>query len=117
MKIQFENGNISSFPKQICIFEHEGKKIHCNVDMMIEEYKKKKQMRLKVDEIYKYISKVDAEYAVNTTNNNPIIVVKFVDNTYEILDGNHRLYRAFSEEKEEIEAYVLNENDLKRYII
>lgn len=75
MNIEFENGFITSFPNQICTFEHKGKKLHCNVDRMIEEYKKKKPAMLKVD-----------------------------DNTYEILDGNHRLYRAFSEGKEKIEA-------------
>lgn len=117
MNIEFESVFITSFPNQICTFEHKGKKLHCNVDRMIEEYKKEKPGVLEVDEIYRYISKIDAEYAVSTTNNNPIIVVKFDDNTYEILDGNHRLYRAFSEGKEKIEAYVLDENDLKRYII
>ena len=41
MNIEFENGFITSFPNQICTFEHKGKKLHCNVDRMIEEYKKR----------------------------------------------------------------------------
>lgn len=38
-----EDGTFLFPPNQLVICEHNGKKVHCNVDLLIEDYKKNKQ--------------------------------------------------------------------------
>lgn len=118
MKLILKNDNTTFLPpEQICTFEHNGRKIHCNVDLMIEDYNGKRAEAINVSEIYKEDSTVNFEYAITTNNKNPIIIVRFSDGTYEILDGNHRLYKAVYEGKHQVMAYILNEIELEKYIM
>lgn len=118
MKLMFKGD--SSFllpPNQLCTFEHDGKKIHCNVDLLIEDYKEKQAEQVNVSEIFKPESKVNSEYAMKTDISQPVIIARFDDGTYEVLDGNHRLYRAVHEGQGQIMAHILNESELKKYIM
>ena len=118
MKLMFKGeGTFLLPPNQLCTFEHDGKKIHCNVDLLIEDYKEKQAERINVSEIYKPESKVDSEYAMKTDISCPVIIVRFDDGTYEVLDGNDRLYRAVHEGHGQIMAHILNESELKKYIM
>ena len=118
MNIVFQgDGTFMVPPNQICTFEHNGKKIHCNVDLLIEDYKDKQAEPICVNEIYKAPNKVDFEYAMSTDISNPIIIVRFNDGTHEVLDGNHRLYRAVQEDQVYIMAHILDELELNKYII
>ena len=102
-------------PDQLCTFVHNGRKLHCDVDTLIADYKGKQAQLVSVNEIFKQDSKVDFEYAMKTDNNNPIIIVRFDDGTYEVLDGNHRLFKAVHEGKTHIMAHILNEIELNKY--
>ena len=118
MKLVFRgDGSFLLPPNQLCTFEHNGRKIHCNVDLLIEDYKGRQAELVNVNEIFKPESKVNAEYAMKTDISSAIIIVRFEDGTYEILDGNHRLYRAVHEGKSQIMAHVLNEVELRKYIM
>ena len=39
------NGVFTFPPDQLCILEHNGKKLHCNVDLLIADYKEKQAER------------------------------------------------------------------------
>lgn len=39
------------------------------------------------------------------------------DGTYEVLDGNHRLFRAVQERKLYIMAHILSETEMEKYIM
>lgn len=54
---------------------------------------------------------------MKTDISSPIIIVRFDDETYEILDGNHRLFKAVHEGQPQIMAHILNELELKKYIM
>lgn len=118
MKLMFEgDGSFLLPPDQLCTFEHNGRKMHCNVDLLIEHCKVKQAQLVNVDEIIEFQDTVDTEYAMKTDISIPIIVVQFDDGTYEILDGNHRLYRAAHEGKSQIMAHILNELELDKFIM
>lgn len=118
MKLEFKgNGSFLLPPNQLCTFEHDGKKIHCNVDLLIEDYMEKKAKRINVNEIFKPESKVNSEYAMKTDTSSPIIIAQFDDGSYEVLDGNHRLYKAVHEGQRQIMAHILDESELKKYIM
>lgn len=118
MKLKFEgDGSFLLPPEQLCTFEHGGRKIHCNVDLLIEDCKEKQAEWVDVREIFKPESKVDFEYAMKTDATHPIVIVRFDDGTHEVLDGNHRLYRAAHDGQDQVMAHILNESELKRYIM
>ena len=118
MKLTFKgDGSFLLPPDQICTFEHDGRKIHCNVDLLIEDYKEKQADLVDIDKIFEQTNTVNTEYAMKTDFSVPIIVVCFNDGTYEILDGNHRLFRAAHEGKSQILAHILNELELEKYIM
>lgn len=118
MKLVFEgDGSFFLPPNQLSTFEHNGKKLHCNVDLLIEDYKGKNAEWVNVSEIFNSNSTVNSEYAMKTDVSNPIIAVRFDDGTYETLDGNHRLYRAAHEGQSQIKAHILNESELNKYIM
>lgn len=118
MNLDFKgNGSFQLPPNQLCIFEHDGKKMHCNVDLLVEDYMEKQAKRIDVNEIFKAESKVNSEYAMKTDISRPIIIVQFDDGFYEVLDGNHRLYRAAHEGQSQIMAHILDESELKKYIM
>ncbi len=118
MKLVFEgNGSFFLPPNQLSTFEHGGKKLHCNVDLLIEDYKEKDTEWVNVSEIFNPDSTVNSEYAMKIDVSRPIIVVRFDDGTYETLDGNHRLFRAAHEGKSQIKAHILNESELNKYIM
>lgn len=104
-------------PNQLYTFEHNGRKIHCSVDLLIEDYKDKQAELVNVNEVFKPENIVNTEYAMKADVTNPIIIVRFNDGTHEILDGNHRLYRVVHEGQSYIRAHVLNELELNKYII
>lgn len=104
-------------PNQLCTFEHNGRKIHCSVDLLLEDYKDKQAKLVNVNEVFKPENTVNIEYAMKSDVSNPIIIVRFGDGTHEILDGNHRLYRAAHEGQAHIMAHILNEVELNKYII
>ena len=107
MKLEFKgDGEFFLPPNQMCTFQHNGRKIHCNVDLLIADYSEKQADMINVNEIYKPDS---------TVNSN--IVVRFDDGTYEILDGNHRLFRAAHEGQAQIMAHILSESELNKYIM
>lgn len=103
--------------EQLCTFVHNGRKIQCDVNLLIVDYKGKQAKLVNVNEIYKPDDKVDSEYAMKTDINNPIIIVRFDDGTYEVLDGNHRLFKAVCEGQTQIMVHILNESQLNKYII
>lgn len=118
MKLMFEgDGSFLLPPDQLCTFERNGRKIHCNVDLLIEDCKEKQAKLVNIGEIIEFQNAVNKEYAMKTDVSIPIVVVQFDDGIYEILDGNHRLYRAAHEGKAQIMAYVLNELELDKYIM
>ena len=118
MNVVFKgDGSFSLPPNQLYAFEHNGRTKHCNVDLLIEDYKNKQADLICVNEIFKAQNKVDLEYAMKTDISNPIIIVRFDDGTLEVLDGNHRLYKAAHEGQSYIMAHILNELDLNKYII
>lgn len=93
------DGSFRLPPDQLYAFVHNGRRIHCDVDLLIADYKGKQTKLVNVNEIFKPDSKVDSEYAMKTDINNPIIIVRFDDGTYEVLDGEHRLFKAVCEDK------------------
>lgn len=111
------NGNESfRLPgNQICIFVHNERKFCCDVDSLIADYKGKSAQLVSVNKVFNKNSVVDAEYAMKTVNKNPIIIVRFDDGTYEVLDGNHRLFKAVHERQAQIMAHILNEVELYKY--
>lgn len=111
------DGSFRLPPDQLCTFVHNGRKIHCDVDSLIADYKGKQAKLVNVNEIFKPDSKVDSEYAMKTDINNPIIIVRFDDGTYEVLDGNHRLFKAAHEGQAQIMVHILNELELNKYIM
>lgn len=118
MKLEFKgDGEFFLPPNQMCTFQHNGRKIHCNVDLFIADYSEKQADMINVNEIYKPDSTVNSKYAMTTDISNPIIVVRFDDGTYEILDGNHRLFRAAHEGQAQIMAHILSESELNKYIM
>lgn len=118
MKLEFKgDGEFFLPPNQMCTFQHNGRKIHCNVDLLIADYSEKQAEMISVNEIYKPDSTVNSKYAMTTDISNPIIVVRFDDGTYEILDGNHRLFRAAHEGQAQIMAHILSESVLNKYIM
>lgn len=118
MKLVTKNGGLFLFPlNQLCIFEHNGRKIHCNVDLLIKDYKNKQAESVNVNEIFRSNNIVNTEYAMKTDISSPVIIVHFDDGTYEILDGNHRLFRAVHEGQLQIMAHILNQLELDKYII
>ena len=54
---------------------------------------------------------------MTTDISKPIIIVRFDDGIYEVLDGNHRLLRAAQEGKLYIKAHILNETEMEKYIM
>lgn len=118
MKITFTgDGSFMLPPNQLCTFEHNGKTIHCNVDLLIDDYKEKQAELIDISKIFKQSNTVNEEYAMKTNINTPIIIVRFNDGAYEVLDGNHRLFRAAHEGKTKILTHVLNELELNKYIL
>jgi ATP sulfurylase len=118
MKLEFKGDNeIFLPPNQICTFQHNGRKMCCNVDLLVAAYREKQAEMINVNEIYKPDSTVNPKYAMTTDISNPIIAVRFDDGTYEILDGNHRLFRAAHEGKYQIMAHILSESELNKYIM
>lgn len=103
--------------RQLCVFDYNGRKVHCNVDLLIKDYKGKQAEVVNVNEIFKPESTVNFEYAMKTDTSSPIIIARFDDGTYEVLDGNHRLFRAAHEGKSQIMAHILNELELNKYIV
>lgn len=118
MNLVFKGDRSFLIPQnQIYTFEHNGRKIHCGVDLLIGDYKEKQAELINVNEVFKPENTVDTEYAMTTDISSPIIIVRLDDGTHEILDGNHRLYRAAHEGQSHIMAHILNESDLNKYII
>ena len=111
------NGVFTFPPDQLCILEHNGKKLHCNVDLLIADYKEKQAEKACVNNIYKPNDGVNSRYAMTTDISKPIIIVRFDDGIYEVLDGNHRLFRAAQEGKLYIKAHILNETEMEKYIM
>lgn len=118
MKREIKNYTLKlNFPKQICVFERGKEKVHCNVDLLINDCTDKEIQWINVADIFKKNDQIVTEYAMNTENEKPIIVIKFEDGTYEVLDGHHRLHKAYYEGKDQIMSYVLTEDALEKYII
>ncbi len=45
MKLEFKgDGEFFLPPNQMCTFQHNGRKIHCNVDLLIADYSENKQI-------------------------------------------------------------------------
>ncbi len=64
MKLEFNgNGSFLLPPNQLCTFEHDGKKIHCNVDLLVEDYMEKQAKWINVNEIFKPENKVNPNYS------------------------------------------------------
>lgn len=118
MKLTFTgDGSFMLPPDQLCTFERNGKTMHCNVDLLIDDYKEQQAELIDIGKILKQTNTVNEEYAMKTDVNIPIIIVCFDDGTYEILDGNHRLFRAAHEGKTQILAHILNELELNKYLL
>lgn len=118
MKLVFKgDGSFRLPPDQMGYFTRNGKTVHYDVDSLITDYNGKQANLVNVNEIYKPDGKVDSEYAMKTDNNNPIIIVRFDDGIYEVLDGNHRLFRAVREGKSQILAHTLDEGELNKYFL
>lgn len=116
MKVVFKEA-LDFPPAQMCSVERDGVIKNYNVDLLILNCREKQPQMINVCEIYKQDSIIDYEYAIANTNQSPIIIVKFEDGTYEVLDGSHRLYKAFYEGQKRIMAYVLEESELERYLL
>lgn len=118
MKLVFQADDSFRFPpNQIVAFERNGRKVLCNVDWLIQDYKEQQAELVNVNEIFKWDNTINPEYAMKTDINIPIIIVRFDDGTYEILDGNHRVFRAAYEGKSQIMAHILSEIELKHYVV
>ena len=110
-----EDGSFQHIPDQLYRFVHNGRELHCDVDSLIADYKGKPAELINVNEVFKSDSKVDFEYAMKTDTNNPIIIVRFDDGTHEVLDGNHRLFKAVHEGQTYIKVHIINELELNKY--
>lgn len=56
MKLEFKgDGEFFLPPNQMCTFQHNGRKIHCNVDLLIADYSEKQADMINVNE---YISQI-----------------------------------------------------------
>lgn len=104
-------------PEQICQFDYNGKKVLCNVDLLINDFRNKTPDIIKVKDVYEYNDSLDFDYSLNTDTMRPIYVVRFNDGEFTVLDGNHRLYKAMKNNMEYISAYILNEKDLQKYLM
>ena len=80
MKLIFEgDGSFLLPPDQLYIFERNGRKMHCNVDLLIEDCKAKQAQLVNIDEIIEFQDTVNTEHAMKTDVSIPIIVVQFDD--------------------------------------
>ena len=104
-------------PNQIYRLEHEGYKYIWNVDKLIIDSEKLPLIEISIIDIKYDFEKLDIEYALKNDNSTPIIVIKYRDNSYELLDGNHRIYKAIKEGKQTIMAYCLLEKEADKYIV
>lgn len=59
----------------------------------------------------------NAEYAMNTDLNEPLIVVNLISDIDKLIDGNHRLFKAKKLGHQKITAYYLSIEEHCRYIV
>lgn len=59
---------------------------------------------------------IDAEYALTTNVNMPIILFELPDNQLYIADGNHRLYRAMVENVPKMNVIVISQDKHLSYL-
>lgn len=57
------------------------------------------------------------EYVMCTDISQPLIVVQLTENTYKLIDGNHRLQKALKMGIEKINAYCLSFEEHRNYIV
>jgi len=59
---------------------------------------------------------IDMEYALTTNVNTPIILFELPNNQLYIADGNHRLYRAVTEDVQKMNVIVIPEDKHLSYL-
>ena len=59
----------------------------------------------------------NAEYAMTTDITKPLIIVNLTENVDKLIDGNHRLQKAFNLGVEKIDAYFLSFEEHRDYIV
>lgn len=104
-------------PRQIYTMEHEGYKYTWNIDKLINDSLNFHLIEISIKEIKYDFEELNIEYAMKNDNNAPIIVIRYRDGKYELLDGNHRVYRYIQEGKQTIMAYCLQEQEADKYIM
>lgn len=102
---------------QINISENNGIKVVWDIDSIISEMKGAKTKVVSVNKLYNKKDRVNKSYAMQTDLTFPIVVAKFNDKEYEIIDGKHRLYKAMVTGRKEIEAYCIELDDFSKYIM
>ena len=59
----------------------------------------------------------NAEYAMTTDITKPLIIVNLTENIDKLIDGNHRLQKAFKLGVKKIDAYYLSFEEHRDYIV
>ena len=109
--------NLYNLPNQIYTLIHDDHKYIWNIDKLIKDSKDLHLIEIRIKDIKYDIEVNNIEYAINSNNNTPIIVIRYQDDSYELLDGNHRVNKYIQDGKQTIMAYCLLEKDADKYIM
>lgn len=112
-----EDINIWVPPMEINCSENNGVKVLWNVDLLRKDTRRTQKKLFSVQMLFNPDNIVDATYAMTKSMDEPIIIMKTEEDSYEILDGKHRLYKAKMTGQKEIWAYVISMEDRNKYIL
>lgn len=88
-----------------------------DIDALLSDYKDHSYVTVDTERLVpKNWLTVDAEYALTTDVSIPIILFELPDNQLYIADGNHRLYRAVTEEVPRMNVIVIPQNKHLSYL-
>lgn len=88
-----------------------------DIDSVLTDFSEAPQVCVPVSKLIpdKWLT-IDTQYAMTTDVSKPIVVFLLPDNKAYIADGNHRLYRAASENTSEMRAIIIPEELHLQYL-
>lgn len=88
-----------------------------DIDALLSDYKDQPYITVDTKELIpKNWLTIDTQYALTTNVNTPIILLELPNNQLYIADGNHRLYKAVTEEVQKMNVIVIPQDKHLSYL-